>query len=139
MRMAPRVYSLRSQRSLRVIERTLRGGASRPTFRVVKISIQGNHIHLLVEADDKRALSSGMRGLAIRLAKGMNRMMHTAGSVIDDRYHALSLGTPTEVRSCGCCASDGAKGASVVAPCVGRSFSPGRRRLLGADRGRTCG
>ncbi len=99
MRMERRVYSLRSARSMRVIERTLRGGASREGFRVVKVSIQGNHIHLLVEADDKRALSSGMRGLSIRLAKGMNRLMRSHGRVVGDRYHARALATPTEVRT----------------------------------------
>ncbi len=97
--MTDRVYSLRSARSLRVIERALRGGADRFGLRVIQVSIQGNHVHLLVEASSRHALTRGMRGLAIRLAKGMNRMMRSTGRVIADRYHARSLRTPTEVRT----------------------------------------
>ena len=99
LRMTRRTYSLRSARSARVIERSLLAGVRRAGLRVVQVSVQGNHIHLLVEADGKDALSRGMHGLAIRLAKGMNRMMGTHGRVIADRYHARALRTPTEVRT----------------------------------------
>ncbi|HEY0250467.1 MAG TPA: hypothetical protein VGC41_03030, partial [Kofleriaceae bacterium] len=53
LRMAAHVYSLRSRRSLRVVEKALQGGADRFGLRVVQASIQGNHVHLLVEANDK--------------------------------------------------------------------------------------
>ncbi len=99
LRMTGRTYSLRSARSARVIERSLLAGVRRGGLRVVQVSVQGNHVHLLVEADGKEALTRGMRGLAIRLAKGMNRMMGTPGRVIADRYHARALRTPTEVRT----------------------------------------
>src|SRR6266545_2170261 len=36
----------------------------RRTFRVVHFSIQPNHLHLIVEATSKGALSRGMQGLA---------------------------------------------------------------------------
>lgn len=99
LRMTDRVYSLRSARSFCVIERALRGGAERFGMRVIRVSIQGNHVHLLVEASSRHALTRGMRGLSIRLARGMNRMMRDRGRVIADRYHARSLRTPTEVRT----------------------------------------
>ena len=99
LRMTSRTYSLRSARSARVIERSLLAGVRRADLRVVQVSVQGNHVHLLVEADGKHALCRGMRGLAIRLAKGMNRMMGAPGRVIADRYHARTLRTPTEVRT----------------------------------------
>ena len=99
LRMTSRTYNLRSARSARVIERSLLAGVRRGGLRVVQMSVQGNHVHLLVEADGKEALSRGMRGLAIRLAKGMNRMMGKPGQVIADRYHARALRTPTELRT----------------------------------------
>jgi putative transposase len=98
LRMAPHVYNLRSRRSFRVIEASLRIGGDRFNVRVVRFSVQGNHIHLLVEAPNPRALARAIQGLSIRVAKGLNRMMGCSGRVFDDRYHARVLRTPTEVR-----------------------------------------
>ncbi len=66
---------------------------------MVHFSGQGDHVHLLVEADDNRALSEGMQGLSVRLAKALNRMMGRRGIVFADRYHAHVLRTPSEVRN----------------------------------------
>jgi putative transposase len=98
LRMAPHVYNLRSRRSFRVIAAALRLGGDRFDVRVIEFSVQGNHIHLLVEAPDRRALARAIQGLSIRVAKGLNRMMARKGRVFDDRYHARLLRTPTEVR-----------------------------------------
>ncbi|HEY0477895.1 MAG TPA: transposase, partial [Kofleriaceae bacterium] len=98
LRMAPHVYNLRSRRSFRVIAAALRLGGDRFDVRVIEFSVQGNHIHLLVEAPNRRALARAIQGFSIRVAKGLNRMMGRSGRVFDDRYHARVLRTPTEVR-----------------------------------------
>src|SRR6266481_5642673 len=99
LRMAPHVYHLRSRRSFRVIAASLRIGGDRFDVRVIQFSVQGNHIHLVVEAPNRRALARAIQGLSIRVAKGLNRMMGRTGRVFDDRYHARVLRTPTEVRN----------------------------------------
>ena len=73
-------------------------GCERFGMRLVHHSVQGNHIHLIVEADDARSLGRGMQGLCIRIAKGLNRMLGRVGSVFADRFHAHVLKTPSEVR-----------------------------------------
>lgn len=73
--------------------------ASTASFRVVHYSFQSNHVHLLVEADGTRALSRGMQGIGIRLAKRINRALGRRGRVFADRYHSRALRTPREVRS----------------------------------------
>ncbi len=98
VRVRPHVWSLRSQRGMAVVESALRGAALRPGFRVVRFSVQGNHLHLVVEAASAAALTSGMKALAIRLARGMNGLMGRRGPVLEDRYHAHVLRTPAEVR-----------------------------------------
>jgi len=60
--------------------------------------VLGNHLHLIAEAEDKRALSRGMQGLQIRLARRLNKALGRAGRVFADRYHAHVLRTPTETR-----------------------------------------
>jgi REP element-mobilizing transposase RayT len=98
LRMAPHVYNLRSRRSFRVIAAALRVGGDRFDVRVIQFSVQGNHIHLVVEAPNRGALARAIQGFSIRVAKGLNRMMGRSGRVFDDRYHARVLRTPTEVR-----------------------------------------
>jgi hypothetical protein len=53
----------------------------------------------VVEAEDAVALGRALQSLAIRVAKGLNRLMGTKGAVFSDRYHARTLRTPTEVRN----------------------------------------
>jgi REP element-mobilizing transposase RayT len=96
LRMERVVWNLRSRRSFRVVHKAL-FAASR-FARVCEFSVQGNHVHLLVEAGDKRALSSAMRSLGVRIARGMNRLMGRRGRVVAHRYHARALRTPSEVR-----------------------------------------
>lgn len=85
------VWNLRSRRSMRVIERALYVARDRFGLRITHVSIQGNHIHMIVEAMDKAALSRAMQGLLVRLAKGLNRMMGRSGKVLEDRFHAHVL------------------------------------------------
>jgi hypothetical protein len=66
---------------------------------VTHFSIQGDHLHLVVEAGSKRSLSRGMQGLKIRMAKRLNRALgRPTGTIFGDRYHARALTTPTSVR-----------------------------------------
>jgi len=64
-------------------------------FRIVHISIQHDHVHLIVEADNKVALSRGMQSFQISAAKHLNREFSVKaglakrrrGSVFPDRFH----------------------------------------------------
>jgi len=71
--------------------------ASRDGFRVVQFSVQENHVHLLVEADDPSSFTRGVLGLAIRIARAVNRALGRRGRVWGDRYHARPLTTPRAV------------------------------------------
>jgi REP element-mobilizing transposase RayT len=74
-------------------------GRERFGFRLTEFSLQSNHVHLIVEADDRRALSRGMKGIAVRVARTLNRLWKRRGSVFSDRFHSRALGTPREVRA----------------------------------------
>jgi REP element-mobilizing transposase RayT len=97
-RMAPGVFNLRSRRAAAALRAAFAGGQQRFGARVIQFSIQGNHIHLLVEAPDDRALSRAMKGLAVRCARRLNRMMGRKGRVLGDRFHARLLRSPREAR-----------------------------------------
>jgi tRNA threonylcarbamoyladenosine modification (KEOPS) complex Pcc1 subunit len=57
--MAEAVWNLRSERSFALIHRALDASRRRPDRRVVHFSVQGNHVHLIVEARGVSALSNG--------------------------------------------------------------------------------
>ena len=98
VKVAPDVWNLRSRRSVTVIQTAVWKSADRFGARVVELSVQGDHLHMIVEAENTAALVRSMKGLTSRVAKGLNRMMRRKGRVFADRYHTHVLRTPTEVR-----------------------------------------
>ena len=72
------VRSLRRQHVVRTVLCALRDSGSE-LFRIAHYSVQANHLHLIVEAQDARALSRGMRRLAVRLARRVNTLLARRG------------------------------------------------------------
>ena len=93
------VPSLRSGPVVREVESSFRKACDRGTFRLVHYSIQNDHVHLLVEADGAKALGRGMKSIAARFARAVNRALKRSGPVLRDRYHFNVLRTPTQVRN----------------------------------------
>ena len=96
------VPSLRSAKVVREIEQTFARSCERGRFRVVHFSIQHDHAHLIVEARDREALGRGMKSIAARFARAVNRVFARSGRVLRDRYHLHVLETPREVRNALC-------------------------------------
>jgi REP element-mobilizing transposase RayT len=92
------VWNLRSHRCFRALRRAFARGCERFGFRLVHFSVQGNHAHFIVEAPDEVALGRAMKGLAVRMARALNKVMRRSGPVFADRYHALPLRSPRQVR-----------------------------------------
>ncbi|HSD89689.1 MAG TPA: transposase [Kofleriaceae bacterium] len=67
--------------------------------RVVHISIQRTHVHLIVESRQRLRLAHGLQGLQISMAKRLNRALGTSGQVFADRYFATPLNSPRQVRN----------------------------------------
>ncbi len=97
LRVRDTVWNLRSGRSWRRLRRAFERARGRFGMRLIHFSVQGNHLHLIVEADDHRALARAMQGLCIRIAKALNAMMERSGKVFDDHYFARLLRTPAEL------------------------------------------
>jgi REP element-mobilizing transposase RayT len=99
LKVRPDLPTLRSRQTLRVFWRAACAAREKQSpARLVHYSVQDDHVHLLVEAPDRKALSRGIQGLAIRLARGINKELDRTGRVFADRYHARPLRTPLEVR-----------------------------------------
>ena len=80
--------------------------AEKGAFRIVHMSIQNTHVHLLVEAENKTALSRGMQSFQVSAAKHINREFserrrlsrRRRGNVFTDRYHQEILTSPRQAR-----------------------------------------
>lgn len=93
-----RLRCLRKQVVIRTVLGAL-GASNRRTFRITQYSVQENHIHLIVEADDSATLSAGMHGLMVRLARRVNRRLSRRGAFWADRWHDAPLIRPLHVRN----------------------------------------
>jgi REP element-mobilizing transposase RayT len=98
LRLRSGLPTLRQRSLANVVFAVFRRARERFGARLVEFSVQGNHLHLIVEAANKPALARAMQGLGIRLARRLNRRLRRRGPVFADRYHARALRTPTEVR-----------------------------------------
>lgn len=111
LRVTPAIGSLRRRFMYRAIREATICVAMRElhdridgAFRIIHISIQRTHVHLIVEADHKRALSRGMQSFQISAAKHLNREFsrdlpeRRRGTVFPDRYHAELVTTPKQAR-----------------------------------------
>jgi len=103
-------------------------------MQVTHFSIQSNHLHLVVEAPSNDSLSRGMQGLAIRIAKAINRGLARAGTVFADRYFAHILKTPLEVKRALAYVLENARKhgsmRSGIDPCSSAPWFDGRRRPI---------
>lgn len=96
-----RLGPLRSELLFPTVKLAIRRACRRDPqrFRVVHFSVQRDHVHLVVEARDARSLSSGMRSVAIRVARYVNDLLARRGSLWADRWHGRALTSPREVRN----------------------------------------
>jgi REP element-mobilizing transposase RayT len=105
LRVIGAVGNLRRRFTYRAIREATLTTARRENFRIVHVSIQRTHVHLLVEADHKDALASGMQGFQISAAKHLNAEISRGkpgprrrGTVFPDRYHAEIITSPRQAR-----------------------------------------
>jgi putative transposase len=99
LRVRHELPSLRRKRLVRELRGSFAQACERGSFRLVQYSIQRNHVHMIVEASGKRALASGMKSIAARFARAVNRVFERRGPVLDGRFHSVVLGTPGQVRN----------------------------------------
>jgi REP element-mobilizing transposase RayT len=105
LRVIPAVGNLRRRCVYQAIREATLTTARREDFRIVHLSIQRTHVHLIVEANDKHALASGMQGFQISAAKHLNAAISKGkpgprrrGTVFPDRYHAEIITSPRQAR-----------------------------------------
>ena len=90
---------LRGKRFIPELRSAFQRGCAKAGFSICQFSIQGNHLHLVVEADNHVALAKGMQAFAVRIARTVNRIAGRKGRVFNDRYHVRHVKTATQLRN----------------------------------------
>jgi REP element-mobilizing transposase RayT len=101
MRVVPAVGSLRRRSIYKAIRNATITAALRERFRIIHVSVQRTHVHMIVEAATKVALARGMQGFEIAAARNINTMLGSGkrrrcGQVFADRYHVKVIKSPRQ-------------------------------------------
>ncbi len=144
------VTRLRRFELCKVLRKAFVHGCRRGEFRICQFSIQRDHMHVITEAESNRALSRGVQGWEIRVARRVNARLGRKGRVFADRFHAVPVRSPRQLRNTLCyvlrnashCTSLSDRWHDVTAPPLGRSqlwglfsrFAEGRAGLEDAIR-----
>jgi len=103
----------------RAVAAALEAGADRFGFRLLHYAIKSDEVNLIAEARDREALSRGVQGLSVRLARRANAAADRSGKVFGDRYEVRVLKSPAEARQVMSGLGERGAVASTVAP-IGR-------------------
>jgi REP element-mobilizing transposase RayT len=98
MRVCREVGRLRRRDAYRAVRGAVATCLGRRDFRIVHVSIQANHVHMLVEANDKVGLENGARAFMISATRRLNRLKGRKGAVFTQRYHAVKIDSPRQAR-----------------------------------------
>ena len=96
------VKNLRRRSAYGAVRRALVTVAVRVDCRIVHLSLEHDHLHLVVEATGDGALAKGMQAFQIAAAQYLNRAVSKetktkrTGQVFVDRYHVRILRSPTQ-------------------------------------------
>lgn len=84
---------IKNKSALKILKRAIINARSHG-LSVIHFSMQGNHLHFILEAKSNEILSRGMRSLTITFAKGINK-----GRIQIERYHLHVLKTVSETKN----------------------------------------
>jgi REP element-mobilizing transposase RayT len=98
-RVTRQTANLRRMTVYRAVRRALSTILMHHGFRVIHVSIQRAHLHLIVEAESQQKLSRGMQGLLISAARRINACTRSCGTVFPDRYHERIIDSPRQCRN----------------------------------------
>jgi REP element-mobilizing transposase RayT len=102
VKLVPEVRSVRRFKLTAAMRTAFARTAKKDDFRLCQFSIQRDHLHLACEADSNDGLARGVQGVEISFAKRINRKLGRKGKVFADRFHAVQIRSPRQMRNVLC-------------------------------------
>jgi hypothetical protein len=97
-KLAKGIPSLRTKKAFALVLSAATEGKDLHGFRLVHFALDATHLHMIAEAVDRTALTRGVKGLSIRIARRLNKHFDRKGRLFGDRYSVRRLETPRDVR-----------------------------------------
>jgi hypothetical protein len=88
LKLQPDLPSLRSPALKASVEQAIDAGHERFGMRLLRYSLDKDGLSLVVTAPNRRALSRGIQGISVRIARAVNRKLERKGRLFADRYEA---------------------------------------------------
>lgn len=92
LKLQPDLPSLRSPALKASVEQAIDAGHERFGMRLLRYSLDKDGLSLVVMAPNRRALSRGIQGISVRIARAVNRKLERKGRLFADRYEAELVG-----------------------------------------------
>ncbi|MGZ3787001.1 MAG: transposase [Bacteriovorax sp.] len=73
--------------------------ARRQGLKVIHYSLEYDHVHLLIEAENNHILGKGMQAFGGTFSKAINRMRKLKGGVYKHRYHFRKISSARELKN----------------------------------------
>jgi putative transposase len=88
LKLQPGLPSLRTPALKACVEQAIDAGHERFGMRLIEHTLEKDGLSLLVTAPHRRALSRGIQGISVRIARAVNRKLERKGRLFADRYEA---------------------------------------------------
>ena len=91
LKLQPGLPSLRTPALKACVEQAIDAGHERFGMRLLNHTLEKDGLSLVVTAPHRRALSRGIQGISVRIARAVNRKLERKGRLFADRYDAHVL------------------------------------------------
>ncbi|MBC7714103.1 MAG: transposase [Rhizobacter sp.] len=68
-------------------------------LKVIHFSLEYDHVHLLIEADNNIVLGKGMKSFGVTLSKAINKVKNQKGGVYKHRYHFRQISSARQLKN----------------------------------------
>jgi hypothetical protein len=98
LKMTKEVPDLRSKKLQPIIETAMLEMKYAVGFKVLRHGVDRDRLIMIVEAKDTACLTRAMKSFNVRFARNVNRILQRTGAVLADRYDAVTLKTPRDMK-----------------------------------------
>jgi REP element-mobilizing transposase RayT len=89
---------IKNKSILMILKRAIQN-ARKQGLKVIHYTLEYDHVHLLIEADNNFVLGKGMQAFGVTMAKAINRAKKLSGSVYKTRYHFRQITGTKELKN----------------------------------------
>lgn len=89
---------LKNKTILAILKRAILN-ARKQQLRVIHFTLEHDHVHLLIEAENNRVLGKGMQAFGVTLSKAINRLKKLTGQVYKHRYHFRKITSSRQLKN----------------------------------------